>query len=355
MSGVSGSENQLLELAAGLRNYGWRSDVLIPSPEPRELSGFVERLTTVCDRVELAAMRSDVSVGLVRRLVRALRSARYELAHAHLVHADWHLAVAGVLAPGIPLVTTKHNPDPFRTSLAFRVVERSSLKRYAAVIAISDALKEFLAETVRADAVTVRYGLSADQAPSREPREIARLLAAGRLVEQKGFDIAIEAMALVAAEAPGVQLEIAGEGSQRAALTAAIERLGIGSAVRLLGHRDDVDDLMLDADMFVHTARWEGFGLVLLEAMRAALPVVATGVGAIPEVVEDGVTGRLVPANDPQALADALLEHIRQPQLCRKRGLAGFARVRDRFPPEEMARGVAGIYDSLIAPRRPPQ
>jgi glycosyltransferase involved in cell wall biosynthesis len=352
MTGVSGSENHLLDLVGELRAHGWVSDVLIPSPSPSELRGFGERLAAVSGAVDVVRMRSDVSLRLVRRLVRALRSGRYDVAHAHLVHADWHLALAGLLARTVPLVTTKHNPDPFRATFAFRIAERATLSRYSAVIAISDALRAFVAETLGATALTVRYGLTApEEPPAREGSTGARFLAVGRLEEQKGFDLALEAMALVVAQVPGAHLAIAGEGSKRLELTAAIERLGLSDAVQLLGRREDVSELMREADVFVHTARWEGFGLVLLEAMRAALPIVATRVGAIPEVVDDGVTGTLVPPDDPRALAAALVELAQRPSLRQERGRAGFARLRSQFSPDAMARDVAAVYDSLVDAR----
>ena len=349
MTGVSGSEKHVLDLVGALRDHGWLSDVLIPSPSPAELRRFCERLAGVSDGVDVVPMRSDASLQLVRRLVRALRSRRYHVAHAHLVHADWHLALAGLFARTVPLVTTKHNPDPFRATFPFRIVERAALSRYGAVIVISDALRDFVAETLGATALTVRYGLTAPEAPlARESPTGTSFLAVGRLEEQKGFDVAIEAMALVVEQIPGAHLAIAGEGSKRPELLAAIERLGLGDAVQLLGRREDISELMRAADVFVHTARWEGFGLVLLEAMRAALPIVATPVGAIPEVVDDGRTGTLVPPDDPRALATALVELAQRPTLRRERGLAGFARLRESFSPDAMARDVAAIYDSLL-------
>jgi glycosyltransferase involved in cell wall biosynthesis len=121
--------------------------------------------------------------------------------------------------------------------------------------------------------------------------------------------------------------------------------------VTLLGPHGDVDELMRSSDAFVHTARWEGFGLVLLEAMRAGLPVVATRVAAIPEVVEDGVTGILVPPDDPWALADAVLALVRSPDRARELGVAGHARLREHFSPDAMGRGVARVYDSVVESR----
>jgi glycosyltransferase involved in cell wall biosynthesis len=352
MTGVSGSENHLLVLTAALRDHGWRSDVLIPSPDPPALEEFAQSLRGSADEVEVMHVRSDASPALVRRLVRALRSRRYDLAHAHLVHADWHLALAGTLVPGVPLVTTKHNPDPFRGTRAFRVAERIAHRRYAAAIAISDHLRNFLATTVGVRAVTVHYGLPAgSEPPARDPRDVRRLVAVGRLAEQKGFDVAIHAMRLVTEEVRDVRLSIAGAGGLRSRLEAEIGRQGVGDSVTLLGRHPDVERLMRDSDAFVHTARWEGFGLVLLEAMRAGLPIVATRVAAIPEIVQDGVTGILVPPGDHRGVANAVLSLVRDPDRARALGLAGHDRLRKHFSPDAMARGVAAVYDSVVEPR----
>src|SRR5207248_739236 len=121
-----------------------------------------------------------------------------------------------------------------------------------------------------------------------------RILAVGRLTRQKGFDIAVRAFVSVHKVISCARLEIAGDGEDRALLGRLIEELGLADCVSLLGKRDDVPELMEKAHVLVHPARWEGFGLVLLEAMSAGLPIVASRVGAIPEVVDDEVTGLLV-------------------------------------------------------------
>lgn len=351
MHGVSGAENHLLELTAALgRDEIWASDVLIPSPSPRALDRFARRLAASCERVDVVPMRRDFSPALVLRLARRFASGRYDVAHAHLVHADWHLAAASVLVGNLPLVSSKHNPDPFRRLAAFRLIERAVIRRYSAVISISESLRDFTEATTGADTATIHYGLSAPADPPtrRERREKARLLAVGRLEQQKGFDVAIQAMALVVRAAAAAHLSIAGNGHRRRQLADQISALDLTDAVSLLGPRDDVHELMLNADILIHPARWEGFGLVLLEAMRAGLPVVSTKTGAIPEVVADGVTGILVPPNDPDHLAAAILQLIRNPARRREMGLAGFRRLKEQFSPEQMAREVAAVYEAAV-------
>jgi glycosyltransferase involved in cell wall biosynthesis len=357
MRGASGAENHLLELTAALRrHHGWLSDVVIPSPCPRALDGFAEELAAPCERVQVIPMRGDVSPRLVLRLGRLLASGRYDIAHAHLVHADWYLAAASLIADDVPLVSSKHNPDPFRRLAAFRLVERAVIRRYSVAIAISESLGKFIEASTGARTVTVHYGLAAPAGPlsARDgSQETTRLLAVGRLEEQKGFDVAVQAMAVVARATPCARLSIAGDGSQRRLLADRATALGLAETVSLLGTRDDVDELMLNADILIHPARWEGFGLVLLEAMRAGLPVVATRAGAIPEVVADGVTGVLVPPDDPDQLAAAIIELIQDPARRRKMGAAGFERLKERFSPEQMAHGVSTVYDAVLRQRRP--
>lgn len=355
MHGVSGAENHLLELTPALRDHGWLSDVVVPSPVPRTLNGFAKRLAASCERVQVVRMRHDLSPGLVLRLARLLSSGRYDVAHAHLVHADWYLAAASLAAGEVPLVSSKHNHDPFRRLAAFRLVERAALRRYSALISISESLSDFTTTYTGADVATIHYGLAAPVDPptrDEETGEAIRLLSVGRLEEQKGFDIAIQAMEPVA-RASNARLLIAGDGEQRRLLADRVTDLGLTDRVSLLGNRSDVHELMLNADILIHPARWEGFGLVLLEAMRAGLPVVATKIGAIPEVVADGVTGLLVPPNDPDKLAAAAIELIRNPARRREMGMAGFERLKEHFSPEQMGRAVAAIYDEVIERRAP--
>jgi len=229
------------------------------------------------------------------------------------------------------------------------MAERAATRKYDAVIAISESLSDFACELTGVRPLTIHYGLSATTEPP-EPagsKERPTLLAVGRLEPQKGLDVAIEAVALLRGEHPDVTLTIAGDGRERTRLGELIRRLGVEGCVTLLGERTDVRELMRTANVLVHPARWEGFGLVLLEAMCAKLPIVATHVGAIPEVVVDTVTGLLVRPDDPEQLAAALDDLIRDPERRRALGAAGHARLREHFSPEEMARRTAEVYDSV--------
>lgn len=147
------------------------------------------------------------------------------------------------------------------------------------------------------------------------------------------------------------RLIIAGEGPQRDELERQITQLGLVATVRLLGNRDDVPELLAECDVFVLSSIAEGMPVTLLEAMAARLPVVATDVGGVGSVVEAGITGTLVPAGDPRALAGALGMYAADETLRRRHGDAGYARVNAQFGLEAMVTAYVNLYDSLLGRR----
>lgn len=345
MRGIGGSERHLLALLPGLAALGV-DPVFVGLDDPAwDPEPFYAQLPVESVRLR---MPHDLDPRLVRRLRGTLKELRPDLVHTHLVHAD----VYGALAAGdAALVSTKHNDDPFRTG-PFRHVERRLTRRAARVIAITEALRRFNVERVGlpADKLdVVHYGLDAPPEPWGENanlglRDDARvLLAICRLVPQKGLDVAVRALARVREEEPRAVLVVLGEGPER-------ERLG-GEGVYLPGRVGDVAAWLARAELLVHPARWEGFGLALLEAMLAGKPVVATRVSSIPEIVVDGETGLLVPPDDAEALAAAILRLLGGPEEARRLGDAGLARARSEFSVERMAGRTLAVYERALSSR----
>jgi glycosyltransferase involved in cell wall biosynthesis len=166
------------------------------------------------------------------------------------------------------------------------------------------------------------------------------LLCVSRLVKQKGVDVAVRALPVVRERHPDAVLVVLGEGPERAELG--------GEGVYLLGRVGDPAAWYRRAEVLVHPARWEGFGLAILEAMLAAVPVVATRVSSIPEIVRDGETGLLVPPDDPEALAAALDRVLSEKTLRVAYGEAGLRRARDEFSVERMARRTLEVYEQAL-------
>lgn len=161
----------------------------------------------------------------------------------------------------------------------------------------------------------------AGAAPAALPGAAPRLLAMGRLHRNKGFDIAIRALALI----PGAHLAIAGEGPERAALEALAREAGVAGRVAFLGWRGDVGALLAACDVFVCSSRHEPLGNIVLEAWSASRPVVAAAAQGPSELISDGETGLLVPPDDAQALAAAIRGMLDDPQRAARFAAAGRA------------------------------
>jgi len=341
IGGIGGSERHLLTLLPALAERGVEVRFLGLDDTSREPEPFYEALSVPFERVPAPR---DLGPRLALRVRRETRNA--DLVHTHLVHAD----VYGALGAR-RLVSTKHNDDPFRAG-AFRFVERALARRASKIVAITNALARFQIERVGlpADKVEViHYGLDdmpaawgvnpADDVPS----EARVLLAVCRLERQKGLDVAVRALPDVLARHPAAHLVVLGEGPQRAELEELARSLDV--PVHLPGRVPDVAAWLRRANLLVHPARWEGFGLALLEAMLAALPVVASNVSSIPEIVVDGETGLLVPREDPAALASAIVRVLDEPNAYGERGRA---RAHSEFSVDGMTQRTLAVYETAL-------
>jgi glycosyltransferase involved in cell wall biosynthesis len=184
---------------------------------------------------------------------------------------------------------------------------------------------------------------------NKAPRTTTVIGAACRLVPLKGLLELIRAVASLQLEFPGLRLEIAGTGPQREDLEIEIGRLGLAGRIRFLGWQQDLRPIFRSWDIFAMPSLDEGLPIAVLEAMAQGLPIIATSVGGLPELIEDGRTGYLVPRSDVAALARCLRLLILDPERRRAMGAAGRERVRDHFSAARMVAEIAAIYDSLVA------
>ncbi|HVA30189.1 MAG TPA: glycosyltransferase family 4 protein [Gaiellaceae bacterium] len=340
--GIGGSERHLLTLLPALAERGIEP-VLVGLDDPAwDAVDFYGALRVPAIRIPAPR---DVDPLLLLRLMRALRA---DVVHTHLVHGDLYGGVAAKLR-GERLVSTKHNDDPFRLG-PFRHVERGLCRLADRVVTITDALRDFTVERVGVPpekVETIHYGL--DDLPdawgtngSDDVPENARiLLSVSRLTTQKGIDVALRALPLLPDD---TVLVVLGEGPERAALERLARALGVERRAFLLGRVPDVGAWLRRGNVFVHPARWEGFGLAVLEAMLAGLPVVASQVSSLPELVVDGETGLLVRPDDASALALGVARALGEPGF----GAAGRARARAEFSVARMADRTAELYRAVV-------
>jgi glycosyltransferase involved in cell wall biosynthesis len=305
--------------------------------------------------------------GSLRRVRASIRAAAPDVVHTHLPTAD----VLGALAArslGLPAVSTIHlidravtDPPGLRTELKGRLAARVRRHADARVIAVSDAARDaYLARhrDAATHVVTIHNGVRAP-GPGRS-REQARSelgIAPDALVlaivtvlrEGKGHDVAIGALERLLPGHPGLRLLVVGDGPDRERVRELARPLG--EDVLLAGHRE-LGEVLPAADVLVHPTRIDAFPTTLLEAAAAGLPAVATAVGGIPEIVDDGVTGVLVTAPvSAVSLAGALEPLLADPRLRERLGGAARERYEREFSAERWAQRLRALYERVLDER----
>jgi glycosyltransferase involved in cell wall biosynthesis len=320
----------------------------------------VQRLRALGVPVEVHDETDDEAA--VRELVPWLRREEIDLVHAHMFRAEVIGTRAAVAAGTAAIVATVHSSrvrsdDDIRLlasltpSIDRLIVPSEAIARKVraegrqgarfAIVPNGIDLSRF-SGSVRPCALRGEYGV-----PSSAPL----LGVVARLEPEKGHRHLIEAMPAILRAVPEAWLAVIGEGSEADALRAQTAALGSRVAARVLftGRRDDVSALTADLTLAVLPSLREAQGISLLEAMARGVPVVASEIGGIPEVVTDGVDGRLVPPGDPAALADAIVELVRDPALRHRLGEAGRRTVADRFSIDAQVRAIQTVYDEELA------
>jgi len=297
------------------------------------------------------------------RLYRLLRRGRPTILHTWMFHANFLGRITGRLA-SVPVIITS------RRNINIGGPWRERLSRWTAglddrVIAVCELARQAEIERARVPpdkVVTVYNGVDPQQFAALDPQAAVRIRrtfdipaqapllgAIGRLHPQKGFTDLLTAMAQVRECFPAARLLLVGDGGLRDDLEAQTRVMDLSEVVTFAGLRTDVPEILVALDLFVLPSLWEGLPNAVLEAMVAALPVVATMVGGTLEVVVDGVTGLLVPPRDPQALAQAINALLGDPERRYKMGQAGRERVRQRFSVKRMVEETESLYEQLLA------
>lgn len=357
-----GAENHVVDLAVAQADRG--ADVAIAY-----LKGdgyWAKRLSTAGIRVAPLGLKRYGAIAPFIALRRLFRDYAPDLIHAHLPPAELYTRAA-LLPPGSgpPLLITKHNDEPFYPGPGHDIVCRWVMQRACRAIAISNAVKRYSREHVGlADNKmrTVYYGIDCRPFETVEASARQALHAewgikngeivigtVARLVPQKALHALLTAFSRYKSISQRqARLVIVGRGPLMAELKDQAGRLALSDSIVWTGFREDIPAIMQAFDVFSLTSAYEGFGLVLLEAMAASRPVVATAVSAIPEIVQDGHTGVLCPPNDTEAIAAAFLR-LEDAKLRAVLGDNGRRRVREHFTLERVTDATMAVYRECLA------
>jgi glycosyltransferase involved in cell wall biosynthesis len=347
-AGWRGGQNQVLLTAKGMAARGHRVTLACRSGGALEARARDQGLD-----VQGLPLRGDLSLRASAGLARLLRRTRPDVLHLH----DPHALAAGLLAaraaPPVRILATRRVDFPLRGRLS-----RWKYRSCRGVIAVSRKIADVLgADGIPGDRMRVVY----EGVPDRPalPHGRKALLELGvpdgcpvvgnvaALTDHKDHATLIEAAALVRQRLPEARFVCVGEGELRPRLEALCRERGLADRWIFAGFRDDLDRLIPAFTVFCLSSHMEGLGTSLLDAMAFGRPVVATAAGGIPEAVEDGVTGRVVPVRDAAALARALVETLGEPARARAMGDAGRRRFEERFTADRMVDDTLSAYDGL--------
>jgi glycosyltransferase involved in cell wall biosynthesis len=340
-------------------------------PDRFESTVFTFQWGAVADQiveqgVEVVALPPRVpklDPSLVWRLRRRLRLGGYDVLHTHLFGAFLHGALALRGLDGLASVITLHadREDNRWQRLAYGHL----LERADRVVACSREVAKVMGRRYpgpwKGRLRTIPNGIDVarfDVSRSRARRELGLeentrvVVTIGRLSEQKGHSVLLHALSRLLARHPETTLLIVGEGPLRPRLERLAEELRLAERVRFLGVRSDVPRVLAASDVFALSSLWEGLPMVMLEAMAARVPCVATSVGGIPEAMRNRDEGLLVPPNDAEALAAALTECLENDDMAGRLAKRARARVERDFSARRMAGEYASLYEELVTQRR---
>ncbi len=356
---VGGSQRQIVHLLLGLAGQDRAPELLYF----RKPSFLVDQVRAAGVKVHRIEKRGRLDLRFFRALIARLREGRYDVVHCFSITAEIWVWLALRFAPGARLVSSVRGLCLGYSPLLWRLkaaVSRAS----SAIIANSRAGADETAQragVARGRIDVVPNGVTLTPVAAEVDRALARaawlqgarrllLLFVGRLVVEKNVEVLIRALARLPAELRPITL-IAGDGPLRGALESASRSADLEDTVRFLGERDDVSQLMQAADLFVLPSREEGLSNVILEAMGAGLPVIASAVGGNPELVDDGRSGLLFANDDDAALAGALARALRDEGLRQRLGREARARAERDYSTTAMVARTVAIYDRCLEAR----
>ncbi len=345
-----GAEVLVCRLVGELIRSGVETEVFALRQTGSSLEEHMTREATV----HFANGRAAYSPTCIRSLASQLRAGRFDVVHAHLFPSQlWTPLAVRKAGKRVPLVTTEHSTSNRRRRWWLRPLDTRIYSQYSRIACISAAVQEALEDwvpEVRGRTVVVPNGVDAARIQAARPAargavvgdsDSPVILAVGRFEAAKDHATLLRALPLV----PGAHAVLVGDGSRRLEMEQLAQNLGLAQRVHFLGRRDDVPELIRMSDVFVQSSHWEGFGLAAVEAMAGGLPVIASRVPGLADIV--GEAGMTFEVGDHQELAVCLNVLLNDESVREQFGLTGLRRSAD-FTIQATAERYASLYRSVV-------
>jgi glycosyltransferase involved in cell wall biosynthesis len=349
-----GPDKTILKSCEYLVGHGHAAEAFYMLNGRNDMGNISEMAGKLKVRLTISRENGPISVSSFRALSRVLKTGNYDIVHTHEYKST-------VLVPlfrrrrGFKTVATAHgyNCTSFR-ELFYYGLERFCFKFADAVIAPSNDMVEILKRkgvcSERLHQIPNGIETEGQERPVRNHRKSQiHLLYLGRLSKEKDPMILLEAMETLRRRGYDCGLILAGDGPERKNLQKKISERGLTNTVKILGYVKDIIPVLNEADILVNPSRTECMPNSILEAMWSGLPVVATAVGGVGEMIRDSVDGLLCPPGDPAALANAVVRLIEDPSLARRMADSAYQRVMGQFTFEKHMASTLALYSKLLS------
>jgi glycosyltransferase involved in cell wall biosynthesis len=357
-----GAEAVILNMSRALNETGHSSVLGVFSNSANPNLQLHEVATKEGIESHVISCKGQIDLSVPKSIRELAISTKADLVHAHGYKGDIYnyFAMRGSSTPFVSTCHTWYDNNPVVTF--YGKADRLVLRGYDAVVAVSDEVKQRLLKAgVREERIhMVRNGIDLRPFDNASPSLPAALLPdhppivglIGRLSIEKGVDIFLQAAARVLAVLPSTQFVVVGEGPDRDKLEALIDQLKIRENVSMLGRRNDMPSVYASLNIMVSASRNEGLPIAILEGMASGLPIIATPVGDVPSVIHDGLTGLMVPPENPESLASQIVDLLRNPARQQQLGAAARKLIEDDFSAARMAADYLSIYRNAASQKK---
>lgn len=349
---LAGAPRHLLNILENINLGKFEIHCICP---PGPLAGEIRKHKKI--DLDVIPMRSRMDFDAIKKIRSTIKHIKPNIIHIHGTRGGVLGRIAAINL-NIPVIYTEHLwTKQFRlSSRAMDFLHYNAnwiLDMFTTLnIAVSNAVKDFMVSThiTRVEKVKVIYnGIEPSKYEAKIFRNDKEFLIAtvGTLLENKGMQYLIKALPKVIKEFPGIQLEIIGDGSYKRTLENLVKKMKLKNYVKFTGFTPNIDKYLSRFDLYVQPSLSESFGLAICQAMSVGLPIIATNTGGIPEVVTQDRSGILVEPEDPNALAGAILDLLRNPALARKMGTFASKEVKLRFNVKDMIIALETTYEEV--------